>query len=137
MSSHELKIDSHIVTRSPISSTNEIANVAGVSRPIVEKIQPRRSKKSPSGLTVARVTRSRSKKKSKEPISKQIVVDLDPSEEVEETMDAQNLDKPEMQEMDTSKEEESQQDPMNTMVIVTSPDVQTTPPPKEPTKAPR
>lgn len=52
-------------------------------------------------------------------------------------MDAQNLDEPKMQEMDTSKEEESQHDPMNTMVIVTSPDVQTTPPPKEPAKAPR
>lgn len=37
--------------------------------------------------------------------------------------------------MDMSKEEEIQHDPMNTLVIVTSPDVQTTPPPKEPTNA--
>lgn len=58
ISSHELRVDSHIVTQSPISSTNEIVNVAGVSSPIIEKIQPRRSKRSPSSSTATRVTRS-------------------------------------------------------------------------------
>lgn len=67
---------------------------------------------------------------------KQVVVDLDPSEEIEETMDPHNLDEPEMQEMDTSKKEERRQDPMNTMVVVTSPDIKITPPPKDPTSAP-
>lgn len=39
--------------------------------------------------------------------------------------------------MDTNKEVEIQQDPMNTLVIVTSLDAQTTLPPKEPTITPR
>lgn len=53
MSSHESRIDSHIVVQSPISATNEIVDVAGVSKPIVNKIPPRRSRRSPSSLTVA------------------------------------------------------------------------------------
>lgn len=56
---------------------------------------------------------------------------MDPSEELEQTLDSQDQSEPGMQEMDTNKEVEIQQDPMNTLVIVTSPDARTTPPPKE------
>lgn len=69
MSSHESRIDSHIMVQSPVSATNEIVDVASVSKPIVEKVQPRRSKRLPSSsLIVAQVTWSKSKKKSREPI---------------------------------------------------------------------
>lgn len=64
-------------------------------------------------------------------------MDLDPSEEIEATMDQHDLDEPVMQEMDMGKEVESKQDPMNTLVIVNSPDIQTTPPPKELANTPR
>lgn len=54
MSSHESRINSHIVVQSPIFVTSKIADVAGVSKPIVEKIQPRRLKRlTSSGLIVA------------------------------------------------------------------------------------
>lgn len=62
----------------------------------------------PPSLTVARVTRSRSKKRSKAPVLKQVIVDLDPSEELEQTMDSQDQGEPGMQGMDTNKEVEIQ-----------------------------
>lgn len=52
-------------------------------------------------------------------------------------MDQQDLDELAMQEMDMGKEVESKQDPMNTLVIVTSPNIQTNPPPKELANTPR
>lgn len=70
MSSHESRIDSHMVVQFPVSATNEVADVVGVSKPVVEKIQPRRPKRLPPSLTVARVTRSSSKKRSNEPVLK-------------------------------------------------------------------
>lgn len=64
-------------------------------------------------------------------------MDLDPSEEPEQTMNSQDQSELGMQEMDTNEELEIQQDPMNTLVIVTSPNAQIILPPKEPTNAPR
>lgn len=42
MSPHETGSDSHILVQSLISTTNKIVDIAGVSKPVVEKIQPRR-----------------------------------------------------------------------------------------------
>lgn len=64
-------------------------------------------------------------------------MDLDPSEEPKQIMDPQDQSEPRIQEVDTNEGVETQQDPMNTLVIITSPDTQVTLPPKGPTNAPR
>lgn len=64
-------------------------------------------------------------------------MDLDPSEEPEQIMNSQDQSELGIQEMDTNEGVGSQQDPMNALVIVTSPDTQVTPPPKGSTNAPR
>lgn len=64
-------------------------------------------------------------------------MDVDPSEEREATMDQKDLDEPVMQEMDMSKEMKRKQDPMNTLVVVGSLDIQITPHSKEPMNTPQ
>lgn len=83
------------------------------------------------------MTRARSKKKSKEPALKQIVVDLDPSEEVKIIMDQRELNEPPTQDMDTGKEPEGEMNPMSTLTIVNSHSTQTTPSSKEPPRTPQ
>lgn len=82
------------------------------------------------------MTHSRSKKKSREPTLSQIVVDLDPSEEVEVIMDQHELNNPPVQDVDTGKELEGELNLMNTLTIVDSPSAQITPPSKETSSTP-
>lgn len=64
-------------------------------------------------------------------------MDLDPNEEPEQIMDLQDQSEPRIPEMDTNEGVGTQQDPMNALVIITSPDTQVTLPPKGSTNAPR
>lgn len=137
MSPHESRSDSHILLQSPIFATNKITDIVGVSKLFVEKILPRRSGRSSSSPTATRVTRSRSKKKSSNHVLQWVVVDLDPSEEPEQIMDPQDHSEPQIQEEDTNEGVGTRQDPMNALVIFTSPDTQVTLPPKGSTNAPR
>lgn len=87
---HELKIGPLARTQIPTSS-NKIVDVVGESRSIIGEVQSRRSKRFPLSSLAVWVTRSRSKKKNREPIANQIVVDLDPGKETQVIMDQQVL----------------------------------------------
>lgn len=87
MPSHEITIGPHATTQLPISTSKKIVDIAGDTKPIIEEVQPRRSKKSPLSSSTVWVTHSRRNKKSRELVVNQIVVDLDLGKETEVTMD--------------------------------------------------
>lgn len=135
MSSHELRVGSHVATQLPISTANKIVDVAGGTKP-VQEIQPIKSKRSLLSSSPVRVTRARSKKKCKELAMSQIVVDLDPSEEVKIIMEQQELYETPTQDMDTGKEPKGELNPMSTLTIINSLSTQSIPPSKEPSSTP-
>lgn len=131
MTPHVLTISPHATTQIPTSSSNKIVDIVGDTRPIIGEVQSKRLKRSPLSYSIVQITRSRRKKKDKEPVVNQIVVDLDLGEETEVMMEQQVLSNTPMQDMDAGKELEEEPNPMSTMTIVNPPDAQTPPLPKE------
>lgn len=114
----------------PISSSNIIVDIAGVTDTQSEKVQSRRFKEPLFGPSIVQVTHSRSKKKSTEILGKETIIILD-REEAQVIMGESEANIPGAQ--DAGKEKEQPEENPNeatTLAIMDSSEYQT-PPAKE------
>lgn len=86
----------------------------------MEKTKIKNLGESSLGCASARVTRSRSRKRSQKLLVSSLVVDLDSKEETQGEMDAQMHDKLIAGTVDKGKEIQEPEDSVNTMVVVTT-----------------
>lgn len=120
----------HTTAQTLISSSDIVVDIAGATDTKSEKVQTKRFKESLFGSSSVRVTRSKNKKKSKEPRGEEAIIILD-SEEAQVIMGEPEVDIPTIQDADKQKEQlEDNLNQVATLAIMDSSDYQM-PPVKE------